>query len=67
VVARHDTVQFGKQTLQVPKRPLHPHFVKATVQVRRYGDGTLALFHGPRCIGRYEADGTPVDITRLAA
>ena len=41
--------------------------VKATVQVRRYSDATLALFHGPRCIGRYQADGTPVDITKLAA
>ena len=67
VVARDNTVQFGRLSLQIPKSPLRPHFVKATVQVRRYDDGALALFHGPRCIGRYQADGTPVDITKLAA
>jgi hypothetical protein len=67
VVARDNTVPFGKLTLQIPESPLRHHFVKATVQVRRYSDGTLALFHGPRCIGRYQADGTPADITKLAA
>ena len=24
------------------------HYVKATVKVRQYPDGTLAIFHGPR-------------------
>jgi transposase len=67
VVARDNTVQFGRLTLQIPESPLRRHFVKATVQVRHYTDGTLALFHGPRCIGRYQADGTPVDTTKLAA
>lgn len=67
VVARDNTVQFGKLSLQIPPSPLRAHYVRATVQVRRYADGRLALFHGPRCIGRYRADGTPVAETRLAA
>jgi hypothetical protein len=37
------------------------------VQVRRYADGRLALFHGPRCIARYHADGRPDDTDQLAA
>ena len=41
--------------------------IKATVQVRRYGDGTLALFHGPRCLARYAADGSAIETTRRAA
>ena len=31
--------------------------VKARVKVRDYPDGTLAIFHGPRCLCRFEADG----------
>ncbi len=33
------------------------HYVKARVKVRQYPDGALAVFHGPRAIARYEADG----------
>lgn len=67
VVARDNTVQFGRLSLQIPQSPLRAHYVKATVQVRRYPDGRLALFHGPRCIGRYRADGMPADTAKLAA
>ena len=67
LVARDNTVQFERLVLQIPPSPLRRHFVKATVQVRRYPDGSLALFHGPRCIGRYQADGAPAQTTRLAA
>ncbi|WP_420011041.1 hypothetical protein [Tateyamaria sp.] len=28
------------------------HFVKAKVRVHDYPDAELAIFHGPRCIGR---------------
>lgn len=57
VVGNDNTVTFGRLRLQIEPSPLRPHFVKATVQVRHYGDGTLAIFYGPRCIGRYGADG----------
>jgi hypothetical protein len=43
--------------LQIEPSPLRSHFVKATVQVRHYADGTIGLFYGPRCIGRDAADG----------
>jgi hypothetical protein len=36
---------------------MRPHFVKARVKVHVYADGSHALFHGPRCIGRYDANG----------
>jgi transposase len=58
VVARDNTVAFEGLRLQIEPSPLRPHFVKATVQVRRYPDATIALFYGPRCIGRYAPDGT---------
>ena len=32
-----------------------------------YPDGTLALFHGPRCLARYQADGEPIDTPKRQA
>ena len=37
-------------------------------RLRGYPDGTLAVFHGPRCLARYKAGGEPIDTsTRQAA
>jgi hypothetical protein len=44
--------------LQIPPSPMRPHFVKARVKVHVYADGSHAVFHGPRCIGRYDQNGT---------
>jgi transposase len=57
VVARDNTVSFGQLKLQLPESPLRAHFVKAAVRVHQYPDGTLAVFHGPRCLARYDAAG----------
>src|SRR5207253_2134224 len=57
IVARDNTVGFGGLKLQLPQSPLRHHYVKARVTVRHYSDGTLAIFHGPRCIGRYDTAG----------
>ena len=67
VVGNDNTVTFGRLRLQIEPSPLRPHFVRATVQVRRYADNTLALFYGPRCIGRYQPDGSPSAAQTLAA
>ena len=67
VVGKDNTVAFDRLRLQIEPSPLRPHFVKATVQVRRYADDTLALFYGPRCIGRYAPDGGARAIQTKAA
>ena len=67
VVGKDNTVVFGRLRLQIEPSPLRAHFVKATVQLRRYADNTIAIFYGPRCIGRYAADGAPLDIKFIAA
>ena len=56
-VGNDNTVTFHRQRLQIPPSPLRAHFVKARVRVRHYHDGTYAIFHSPRCLGRYDADG----------
>ena len=47
-------------------RYMRPHFVKARVKVHLYADGSHALFHGPRCIGRYDQNGTIRDAKNAA-
>lgn len=55
VVSNDNTVVLQKVRLPLPASPLRGHYVRATVKVRRYADGSHAVFHGPRCIGRYDA------------
>jgi hypothetical protein len=61
IVGRDNTIVFGRLRLQLPPSPIRHHFVKANVKVRRYPDGAMAVFHGPRCIARYSPDGAPVE------
>ncbi len=56
-VGADNCVAFERLTLQIPRQRHRCHFVKLTVRVHRYRDDTLAIFHGPRCLARYSADG----------
>jgi Helix-turn-helix domain len=67
VVARDNTVGFGGLRLQLPESRLRHHYVKASVKVRQYPDGRLAIFHGPRCIGRYDRHGHDIAIPTSAS
>ena len=53
-----------RQRLQIPQDPHRFHDVKVTVRVHEYPDGTLAVFHGPRCLARYDADGRLIEAGR---
>ena len=57
IVARDNTISFESCRLQLPASPARAHYVKARVKVRRYPDHTLAVFHGPRLLARYDATG----------
>lgn len=67
VVARDNTVAYDGRRLQLPPSPLRAHYVKAQVVVRHYPDGTLAVFHGPRLLARYDAEGRFEEETIKAA
>ena len=43
VVGNDNCVSFLNRKLQIPESPLRPHFVKATVKVHQYPDGSLAF------------------------
>jgi transposase len=57
LVGQDNTVVFHRLRLQIPPSPLRPHFVKSRVKVRQYQNGAHAVFHGLRCLGRYDAAG----------
>src|ERR671938_223302 len=57
VVGRDNTVRYAGLVLQIPESRHRQPYVKARVRVHAYQDGTLALFHGPRCLARYDAAG----------
>jgi len=66
-VGADNCVHFEGRVLQIPRQRHRCHFVKLTVRVHRHPDGTLAIFHGPRCLARYTADGRLQEILRHAA
>ena len=66
-VDRDNTVSYRRMKLQIPPSPLRCHFVKVRVKVRQYPDASLAIFHGHRCLGRYDAAGTLMEDIKRAA
>jgi hypothetical protein len=50
-------VSFGRMTLQIPANRYRCHYVRVKVQVHRYLDGSLAIFHGPRKLADYGSRG----------
>jgi hypothetical protein len=61
IVKNDNTVAFQGLRLQIPQSRLRPHFVKAKVRVHQYPDGTYAIFHGPKCLARYQANGELIE------
>ena len=61
VVANDNTVRYQGLSLQIPPNPHRFHYVKVTVRVHEYPEGTLAVFHGPRCLARYQPDGRLIE------
>ena len=56
-VQNDNTVRYKGLVLQIPEQTHRRHFVRASVKVHEYPDRRLALFHGPRCLARYDQQG----------
>ena len=59
-VGNDNCVRFDALSLQIPADQHRAHYVKAKVNVHRYGNGSLAIFHGPRCLARYNGAGKEI-------
>ena len=57
VVGKDNCVAFEGLKLQIPADRARYHYVKVKVRVHRYLEGRRAVFHGPRCLARYDASG----------
>ena len=66
-VGNDNTVKWNRLSLQLPPSRLRPHFVKATVHVHQYPDGTIAIFLGPHRLADYNATGNLANIIEKAA
>jgi hypothetical protein len=60
-VGRDNCVSWSGLSLQIPAQLHRRHYVKATVRVHEYPDRLLAVFDGPRCLARYDANGVLID------
>jgi hypothetical protein len=67
VVGRDNCVRYNTMSLQIPEQTHRHHYVKADVKVHHYLDGSLAVFHGPRCLANYTADGRLAETGQAAA
>ena len=65
-VGNDNCVIFKRLKLQIPESPLRAHFVKTNVKVRQYQDGTHAIFHGRKCLGRYDDKGVCAETKKVA-
>lgn len=57
IVGNDNCVRFEGAILQIPPSQYRLHYVKVRVRVHRYPDGSLAIFHGPRRLADYSAEG----------
>jgi len=56
-VITDNCVTFEGKTLQIPADKYRCHYVKVKMMIHRYGDGSLAIFHGPRKLADYDKQG----------
>ena len=63
VVANDNTVAYGKRALQIATSRYRFSFARTQVTVREHLDGRLSVWHGPRVIGRYDAEGRALSET----
>jgi transposase len=62
-VNRDNTVSFLNRTLQIEPVKWRGTLAGCTVTVHQHLDRTLSLSYGPHCLGRYQADGVPLQRT----
>jgi len=67
VVGADNCVSWRRRALQVPPQRHRQHYVRATVRVHEYRDGSLAIFDGPRCLARFDGKGRANEVVSCAA
>ncbi len=66
VVAKDNTVAIGGRTWQIDKTRFRHTLAGSTVTIHEHLDGGIAIRFGPHVVGRFTADGKPVDAKERA-
>lgn len=56
-VHKDNTVRYKNLDLQIPKHDFRYSFQRAKVNVHEYQNGHMAIFYGPRCLGKFDSKG----------
>jgi transposase len=56
-VNKDNTVSYKNKRLQISKNKYRFSYAKVKVNIHEYQDGSVAIFHGPRLIGRFSSNG----------
>ena len=65
-VRNDNCVNFNGISLQIPANNYRCHYVRVKVKVHCYPDGRLAIFHGPRKLAEYTAEGKLITLKEVA-
>ena len=65
-VSADNCISFEGMILQIPSDRYRCHYVRVRVQVHRYPDGSLAIFHGPRKLADYDRMGKLKELKKAA-
>lgn len=65
-VSADNCIRFEGMILQIPSNRYRCHYVRVRVQVHRYPDGSLAVFHGPRKLSDYDRRGQIKEVRKAA-
>jgi Helix-turn-helix domain len=57
VVGNDNCVRFDKLKLQIPSDTHRMNYVRTKVQLRVNCEGCFSIYHGPRCLARYDVQG----------
>ena len=66
-VGKDNCVSYLGRKLQIPQSRDRVNYVKATVRVHEYENGSLSIFHGPRQLERYDWRGQPATTKKKVA
>jgi transposase len=61
VVAKDNTVAIGDRTWQIDKTRFRHTLAGTTVMIHEHLDGAISIRFGPHVVGRFTADGKPLD------
>lgn len=64
-VGRDNCVSFNNLILQIPANDYRCNYIKATIRVHCYLDGSLAILHGPRKLAHYDAQGNLLTLKKV--